>query len=176
MMIITNVVCSANLSCSIDLRHLCHCIANARYDPKRFPGLIWQHKTIGGNCLVFSNGVINCNGKAPSITEGRQRLRQYARRIQRLGFTVRLKEIKLITISASHTLSTALNLQLLAKERHVVYEPELFPSLNFKREGVHFCCFHSGKVVITGVINLSQIDDVVYPVLIELELYTRKKE
>jgi transcription initiation factor TFIID TATA-box-binding protein len=175
-MIITNVVCSANFSCSIDLRHLCYRIANARYDPKTFSGLIWQHKTIGGKCLVFANGVINCNRKAPSATEGRQRLRQYERRIQRLGFTVRLKEIKLITISASHTLSNALDLPLLAKERQVVYEPELFSSLNFKREGVHFCCFHSSKVEITGVKNLSQIDDVVYPVLIELELYTRKKE
>jgi TATA-box binding protein (TBP) (component of TFIID and TFIIIB) len=89
---------------------------------------------------------------------------------------VRLKDIKLLTISASHTLSTALDLQLLAKERDVVYEPELILSLNFKREGVHNCCFHSGKVVINGIKNLSQVDDVVYPVLIELQLYTRKKE
>lgn len=175
-MIITNVVCSANLGCSINLRHLCYRIANARFDPRTFPGLIWQHKTIGGNCLVFSNGVINCNGKASSVREGQQRLRQYARRIQRLGFTVLLNKTKCLTISASHTLSDALDLQLLAKERKVLYEPELFPSLNFKREGVHFCCFHSGKVIITGIKDLSQIDDVVYPVLIELELYTRKKE
>lgn len=175
-MIITNVVYSVHLGCPIDLRHLCYRISNVRYDPRKFPGLIWQHKTIGGNCLVFSNGVINCNGKATSIQEGRQRLRHYARRLQRLGYPVYLKDIKCITASASHTLSSELDIQLLAKERQILYEPELFPAANFKKDGVNFCCFHSGKVVITGIKISSQIDDVVYPMLIELELYSRKKE
>lgn len=171
-MIITNVVCSANLGCSIDLRHLCYRIANVRYDPSTFPGLIWQHRVIGGNCLVFSNGVINCNGTVSSFHEGQQRLRHYARQLQNLGWPVKLKNMKIITVSASHALSNALDLPLLAKERQIIYEPELFPALNFKREGVNFCCFHTGKVVITGIKSLSQIDDIVYPVLIELELYT----
>ena len=30
-------------------------------------------------------------------------------------------------------------------------EPEIFPALNFKIKGVNFCCFHTGKVVITGI-------------------------
>ncbi|XP_045215099.2 uncharacterized protein LOC123565296 [Mercenaria mercenaria] len=175
-MIITNVVFSAHLDCAIDLRRLCYRISNARYDPRTFPGLIWQHKTIGGNCLVFSNGVINCNGKATSIQQGRQRLRRYARRIQRLGYTVCLKDIKCLTVSASHTLSTALDLNQLVKERQIVYEPELFSAVNLKYDGVNFCCFHSGKVVITGIKDHAQLDEAVYPVLIELELYTRKKE
>ena len=41
--------------------------------------------------------------------------------------------------------------------------------------GINFCCFHTGKLVITGIRTMAQIDDVVYPTLIELELYTRKK-
>ncbi|XP_045171058.2 TATA-box-binding protein-like 1 [Mercenaria mercenaria] len=175
-MIITNVVFSAHLDCAIDLRRLCYRISNALYDPRQFPGLIWQQKTIGGNCLVFSNGVINCNGKATSIQEGRQRLRRYARRIQRLGYTVCLKDIKCLTVSASHTLSTALDLNQLVKERQIVYEPELFSAVNLKYDGVNFCCFHSGKVVITGIKDHAQLDEAVYLVLIELELYTRKKE
>ena len=173
IMYLTNVVCSANIGCMIDLRRLCYSISDVRYDPRRFPGLIWQHRKIGGNCLVFSSGVINCNGKATSFEEGFKRLRRYARRLQKLGLKVELKDVKCITVSASHALSADLNLELLAKERPSIYEPELFPTVNFKTRGVTFSCFRSGKIVITGIKRKSQIDDVVYPVFIELELYTR---
>ena len=68
---ITNVVCSAHLNCTVDLISLCQRLRNRRYEPRSFPGLIWQHRNIGGNCLVFANGVINSNGKASSFREGR---------------------------------------------------------------------------------------------------------
>lgn len=172
---ITNVVYSAHLRCPIDLRDLCQRLSNVRYDPKTFPGLIWQHKVIGGNCLVFSNGVINCNGGASSAKDGCRRLRRYARQLQKMGLPVQLREVKMVTMSASHSLSTDLDIRTLAKERSIVYEPELFPALNFKTDGVNFCCFHTGKVVITGIKGPHQIDEIVLPTLIELELYTRKK-
>ena len=171
---ITNVVYSAQLCCPIDLMELCQPLCNARYDPKSFPGLIWQHKSIRGNCLVFSNGVINCNGGVVSLGEGRQRLRRYARRLQKLGYPVRLENVKMLTASACHTLSDGLDMKTLAAKRNAVYEPELFPALNFKVEDVNFCCFHTGKVVITGLKFTRQIDNVILPALIELELYTRK--
>ena len=175
-MFITNVVYSAHLSTSFDLRQLCHQLNNARYQPQRFPGLLWHHRKIGGNCTIFSNGIINCNGKALSLQEGKQRLRRYARKLQKLGYCIHLKDVKLITASACHTLSGPLDLICLASERNVNYEPELFSCLNFKTEGINFGCFHTGKVIVTGVKSLEQIHDVVYPTLIELELYTRKNE
>ena len=176
-MIVTNSVYSARIGCDIGLRRLCHQLVNVRYNPRRFPGLIWQHRSIGGNCLVFSNGVINCNGKVSSAREGCKRLRRYARCLQKLGYPVNLTHIKWVTLSACHTLSTTLDLKLLATEKPlVVYEPELFPSANFKVEGVNFCCFQSGKVVMTGIKSFKQIEDIVYPTLVELELYTRKNE
>ena len=170
---ITNVVYGAHLNCTVDLNALCQCLWNCRYDPKLFPGLIWQHRAIGGNCLIFANGVINCNGRASSFEEGRQRLRGYARQLQNFGCQVRLKDVKIITASSSHTLSGALDLYSLARDRTLLYEPELFPAVNFKMKGINFCCFHTGKVVITGIRGPSQIDGVVYPTLIELELYVR---
>ena len=56
---ITNVVYSAHLNCTIDLISLCQRLRSCRYEPRSFPSLIWQHRNIGGNCLVFANGVIN---------------------------------------------------------------------------------------------------------------------
>lgn len=162
--------------CQIDLKALCYRLTNVRYHPKRFPGLIWQHRKIGGNCILFSNGVINCNGSAYTLREGKERLRRYARRLQKLGYLVYLTNIKLITASAYHTINNPINLQLLATGRVSDYEPEIFNSVFFKNDDVTFCCFSTGKVIITGVKSSKQIENVIYPTLIELELYTCKKE
>ena len=115
---ITNVVYSGHVGCPMDLTTLCQRLWNARYDPKTLPGLIWQHRMIGGNCLVFVNGVTNCNGKATSFQEGRQRLRRYARQLQNLGCPVRLRDVKIITVSASHMLSAGLDLNRLAPRQN----------------------------------------------------------
>ena len=120
----------------MDLIKLCQCLLNSRYDPKLFPGLIWQHRVIGGHCLLFANGVINCNGRASSFEDGRQRLRRYAQGLQNLRCQVHLK-VKIITASASHTLSGALGLYRSNRDRTLLYELKLFPAVNFKcRESI----------------------------------------
>lgn len=58
---LTNVVVQGDLGCNIDLRELTYKLGDVRYDPRKFPAVIWQHRKIGGNALVFSNGKINCN-------------------------------------------------------------------------------------------------------------------
>jgi TATA-box binding protein (TBP) (component of TFIID and TFIIIB) len=63
---LTNVVVQADLGCTLDLRVLTYRLTNVRYDPKVFSAVVWQHRKIGGNCLLFSNGKINCNGKCLS--------------------------------------------------------------------------------------------------------------
>lgn len=150
-MYMTNVVYVADLKCQFNLSKLTKQLTDVRYDPKRFPGLIWQHKRIGGNCLLFSNGKINCNGKSTSFNGGKRRLRQYARRLQKLGYNVRLTNVKPITASAFHKLSGPLQLNKLAEETGSRYEPEIFPALLLKKDGVTFSCFHTGTVVITGI-------------------------
>ena len=170
---ITNVLCNAHLNCTVDLISLCQRLRNCHHEPRSFPSLIWQHRNIGSNCLVFAKGVINSNGKASSFHECRQRLRRYARLLQKYGCPVYLTDAKLITASASHTLSGGLDLYRLAGDRSLIYELEIFRALNFKIEGVNFCCFHTCKVVITGIKTTTQINDAVYPTLVKLELYVR---
>lgn len=171
-MYMTNVVCSAHLGCSLNLRELCYQLANVRYNPAHFSGLIWQHRTIGGNCLVFSSGIIQCQGKANSLREGIQRLRRYARILQNAGLRIALYQVKVLTASAFHVLSAPLDVNKVARERRVIYEPELFPTINFQKDGITFSCFHTGKIVITGIKNMTDVDQTVYPTLVELELYT----
>ena len=69
---LTNVVYQANLNVKIDLSCLVHQFNNVRYNPRIFPGLIYQNRKIGGNCLIFSNGKINCSYFLPPCHDDRE--------------------------------------------------------------------------------------------------------
>ncbi|CAC5389233.1 unnamed protein product [Mytilus coruscus] len=69
-----NVVFSGDLGSKINLREFTLTMTNTHNDPKTFSGVIWQHRHIAGNCLLFGNGKINCNDLARSISEGRKDL------------------------------------------------------------------------------------------------------
>jgi TATA-box binding protein (TBP) (component of TFIID and TFIIIB) len=96
---LTNVGVQADLGCSLDLRVLTYRVTNARYDPKVFSAVVWQHRKIGGNCLLFSNGKINCNGKCLSLQDVRRRLRRYARQLQKMNYPVQLTNVRVVTAS-----------------------------------------------------------------------------
>ena len=167
MVQITNVVVQTDLQVTIDLRYLVNNTRDIRYDPKIFSGAIWHNRRIGGSCLVFHNGKLNCNGNR-SIHQAKKRTRQYARALQKLGFCVRLQKIDLITMSAVHTLSSTLDFSKMCTLLEATYDPEIYNAAMLKKGKVHFNCFHTGKVVITGIKNIN----VIYPTLLELELCT----
>jgi len=168
MVQITNVVVQADLHVSVDLKHLANNARDIRYDPKLFSGAIWHHRKIGGCCLVFYNGKLNCNGNK-NITEAKKRIRQYARLIQKLGYVVKLYKIEVVTMTAVHKLSSPLDVPtVLSTLNGASYEPELHNAIMLKRGRIHYNCFQSGKVVITGLHNVQTI----YATLLELELCT----
>jgi TATA-box binding protein (TBP) (component of TFIID and TFIIIB) len=118
--------------------------------------------------LLFSNGKINCNGKSSSFDDGIKRLRRYARLLQKNGYCRSLSKIKVITASATHQLENVVRPENIPVSYR--YEPELFPALMFRREGVHFTLHLSGSLIITGIKRQKDIDNVIYPVLVELSL------
>ena len=165
---LTNVVYQANLNVQIDLNCLVHQLNNVRYNPRTFSGLIYQNRKIGGNCLIFSNGKINCNGACSDF--GVKRLRRYARILQRLGYVVRLSEIRLVTASAVHKLSGRINVKSLSRIPDFQYNPELFPAAMLRRQGIHFTCHLRGSVLITGIKHSTDLDNVVFPTMVKIEL------
>ena len=166
IMKLTNVVVGGQLDTVINLCALARQLTNVRYDPTSFSGLIWQHRKIGGNCLIFANGYINCNGSCESFRGGIKRLRRYARLLQKLGYCHTLTDVKIITASASHRLDGKVKLEHIPFKYR--YEPELFPAIMFKREDIHFTLHFSGALIITGIKKPEDIDDVIYPVILEL--------
>ena len=164
MVLITNVVVQTDLSTCIDLALLARNATNIVYDPRVFSAARWKHRKIGGCCLVFGNGKLNCNGNR-SIEQARKRIRQYARLLQKHG---KIAKIDVITMTAVYETSSGLSVNKLCDMLGATYEPDVHNAAMLKRGKVHYNCFHTGKVVITGIRNIA----VVYPTLLELELCT----
>lgn len=169
MLTITNVVVQAQLNVNIDLHKLAYSLNNVKYNPKRFSAMIWHHKRIGGSCLLFKNGQMICNG-AKSLGEARIKVRKYSRVLQKLGYPVNLTYIKLITASAVANLEREIDLPTLLPLSGCTYEPEIFNAAVFYRDSIHFSCFSTGKIVITGITSMQLIDRIVYPTLMEIQL------
>ena len=167
---ITNVVCCTELGFNIDLQKLTSKINNVEYNPIKFPAVIWRHKRIGGTCMMFANGKLVVNGKVSSVQEAKQRVRRYVRLIQKMGWTVTLRRITVATISAYYKLEEPVDLCKLVKHYRGSYDAELFNAAMFVKDQIHFTCFHTGTVIITGIKKEKQFYDTVIPTLIEMYL------
>jgi TATA-box binding protein (TBP) (component of TFIID and TFIIIB) len=135
---LTNIVCTSDLGYPIDLRDLTLTCESMRYDPKTCSAVIWQHPAVGGSCTVFKNGKICVNRKARTITEARKRVRRYARLVQKRGWPVVLRSIKIVSMSAYYHVEGTLSMDGLVRDMKANYDPELFAAALFKRGGIHF--------------------------------------
>jgi len=170
MVHLTNIVVQTDLRCSLDLPYIARCVSNIQYDPGKFTGAVWRNR-IGGNLLVFHTGKLVCNGNK-TLLQARQRVRKYCRILQKLGFPVKLTRIDVVTISAVHKLSARLCFKEVCDWLGAEYDPEILNAAILKKNKINFNCFQSGSVVITGIKRSRDLDEIVYPTLIELELCT----
>lgn len=143
---ITNIVCGANLNCLLDLVRIARKSTNVVYNPKKFNGLIWRHRKISGTCLVFRSGKIICPGikRREDIKEC---VRKYARQIQKLGFDVKITNIRLITSSAFHDLRRTVVYSKLVKYLNVQLEPEIVHAATLKRGKYILSCTRVVKLL-----------------------------
>ena len=165
---ITNIVCGANLNCQLDLTEIARKSTHVIYNPRKFNGLIWRHRNIKCTCLVFRSGKIICPGIRQS-SDIKICIRKYARLIQTLGFDVKLTHMKLITRSACHDLRRSVDYLKIVKYLNGQLEPEIFHAVNIKRGKIHFIVYKTGKVIITGIKRDRDIQNIVQPLLLELE-------
>ena len=167
---ITNIVCNADLKCCIDLKLLVSKTTNITYQPGKFSAAIWKHKTIGGTCMVFANGKVMINGKVSSVKDAKRRVRRYARLLQKLGWNVRLSSINISTISAAFKLDGPLDIHAVVRHYGASYDAELYPAAMFVKDCVHYTCFYTGNVLMTGIKTERQLYTTVTSTLMELLL------
>ena len=159
------MVIQASWSRHLNLAQLHLQLNGARYDPRKFTGLIWKDPDVGGNCLVFGNGKVICSG-SHSILDAHEMLRRYTELLKQFERGVHLVDVKLVTMSACHRLSGPVDLRLIVTLLGGMYEPELFNGAMLKRNRTNYTIFATGNVVIMGVKD----EEDIYPILLELEL------
>lgn len=165
---ITNIVCSFNIDCLLDLHYLNLVIEQCKYRPSKFSALIW--KQFQSTFLIFNSGHVTCLG-CKSFDQCHTVIDKFIKALHEFGYCQATKNcFKTISISAVYNVKGGINLIKLVKEKGATLEPELFPAAFLKINSIHFSCFHSGKVIITGIKSESDLIEKVAPVLIELEL------
>lgn len=158
---IQNIVSTFNCGTWIDLRDVAARARNVEYSPKRFSAAIMRIRNPKTTCLIFSTGRMVVTG-AKNRELSRLAARKFARILSKLGYEIKnISNFCIQNIVGSFDFGCKLRLEVLsiAYSKFCVYEPELFPGLNWRffASDLNFkfgrCClliFKSGKVVITG--------------------------
>ena len=97
-------------------------------------------------------------------------MRKYARLLQKMNYSIRIKKIKIVTRSAVYTLSNVPDYKKIVQYCRGSYEPEIYHAARFIKEGVHYTVYKSGKVIITGIKTERELHTKVNPTLLELEI------
>lgn len=169
---IQNIVSTANLKCSLDLRKIALSARNAEYNPKRFAAVIMRIKEPKTTALIFTSGKMVCTG-ARSEQDSKKAARKYAKNILHLGFDVKFSGFTIQNIVGSCDVKFQISLEGLSLNHNCAhYEPEVFPGLIFRmiKPKIVLLIFVSGKIVLTGAKKKEEIYQAfenIYPTLVK---------
>jgi transcription initiation factor TFIID TATA-box-binding protein len=130
---IQNVVAVVTLDLKLDLLAIMKAFRNVKYDPERFPALVFRLKRPRTSTLIFATGKMVCTG-ARSEKEAFSAVRNVVWRLRKSGFVIRGEPDILITnIVASADVGGEVDLEEAADVLDkIMYEPEQFPGLIYR--------------------------------------------
>jgi transcription initiation factor TFIID TATA-box-binding protein len=150
---IQNIVASAALNQTIDLKQIVQKFPHAEYSPHVFPGLVFRLKKPKTATLIFTTGKMVCTG-AKSEKEAIQAVTKVTKELKNHGIAIKNKPVVTIqNIVASAELGGEIDLEsVVYKMRKVMYEPEQFPGAVYRMDEpkVVFLIFSAGKLVCVG--------------------------
>lgn len=144
---------------TLDLKNMY--LEKAELKSRPFYCIHWRQ--YGGLCQLFPSGkvILHCSYDVAG---------QYMDTLKPYGTA---SAIQLRTQSAVHDLSGRINYYKLCETVPcVTYEPELFHACMLRKASIHFIVYHTGKVIMTGIKSQDDIDEYVWPTLLELEQCT----
>lgn len=155
---IQNIVSTAHLSCELDLYDIATRTYNVEYCPEKFNGLTIRLQNPKCTANIFNSGSVVCMG-ARTEENTRIALRRIARIIQKLGYSVKIRNFNITNLVASGDLNFRPNFTDFYRKniQFVSYTPELFPGLTYRKDGITIIVFKSGKYIITNARNREEI-------------------
>ena len=156
-----NVVSTFSLGVKgLDLKKIAMLCGLMEYNPQCFAAATIRIKEPRTTALVFASGNVVCTGARTEL-QSRYAARKYSGILQKLGIPVCFKDFKIQNIVASAYTGFTVLLQNLSEAYgpYCTYEPDLFPGLILRSISpkLVFLVFRSGKIVITGAKDQSQI-------------------
>ena len=160
---VENIVASASLAKTLDLKKIVKVLKDARYAPSEFPGLVYKLKEPKTAMLIFRSGKIVCTG-AKNMVDVRLAINTVTKNLEKAKIPVyKNPKIDVQNIVAVYNLGFELNLNSIAITlglENVEYEPEQFPGLVYRiaEPKVVMLLFGSGSVVCTGARDVKEIE------------------
>lgn len=158
---IQNVVCTCNVGSTLYLPYLVRALPCAEYNSKRFAAVAARLVDPKATALFFGSGKIVCTG-TKSKNAARLALLKFVRLVRCLNPEVSMYNFVIQNVVASAQFPFHLNLSALRAKcgAEASYEPELFPGLIYRPVLTHlvFLVFSSGRMVITGAKNATEIN------------------
>lgn len=150
---IENVVATADLGQHLDLDAILTVTPGAKYNPQRFPGLVYKLKKPKTTTLLFASGKMVCTG-ARSAKSAKAAISQVIKELRSQGIIIIAKpDTEIENIVASGDLGGRIDLEIVAERLcKTMYEPEQFPGLIYymNEPKAVLLIFASGKVVCAG--------------------------
>ena len=176
MLSLQNITATVNLGCTLDLVSIAERVSAAKYNPRRFAGLILRIKDpVKATALIFRNGKLVCVG-TKSIESCERAAQKFVQLLKDLGFdAVKLLDFRLHNFVGSFDAGFRIDLTRLRQEKGSAcfYEPEIFPGLHYYWGKNTVLIFLSGKVVITGCRNCTEVETVYANILPLLAMYKK---
>ncbi len=178
---IENIVATVILDQGLDIDYIEDKIPNITYQPDQFPGLILRLEKPKSTALIFKSGKMVVTG-AKSTAQLIDVVKKIIKLLKRSGIKIISKpRIQIQNIVASGDIGAQVNLERAAYLlEDSMYEPEQFPGLihRMRDPRVVLLIFSSGKMVITGAKEESEVEKAVYNIaekLLELNCLLPKR-
>ncbi len=164
--VLENIVCTVDLKVDkqIPLRELSLELPNARYDPRKFPGLILYVRDVGTSVLLFRTGRIVVTG-SKKMDDVYETIKKVCELLAKYGIHCgKDPEITVQNMVGHGRINYYVNLDLLDERdpEFSHYNPEQFPGLDYKLilpngRRVNFLIFRPGELVITGAKSFEEM-------------------
>ena len=160
MATVTNITMTADLNCCLNLHFITLRSINCIYYRRPFDQLIIRLRDPYVTILVYSSGKLVLTG-AKSEDSGRRGLRIIARKIQKIGYNVKLTNLTTANMAATYDCQTSIPLHSFAKflGKNASYETELYPNLIYKSNKKSIIVSSRGRLILTGCKNINEINN-----------------
>ncbi|XP_072170422.1 TATA box-binding protein-like 1 [Diadema setosum] len=166
---INNVVCSFSVKCHLNLRKIGQFGSNVEYR-REYGKVNMRFRNPPATATIWSSGKITITGN-DSEYSAKKTARKCARALQRIGFTVRFSNYKVVNVLGTTSMPFAIRIRDFSEEhpRLASYEPELHPAVTYRLRDpkATLKIFSTGSITVTApsVGNINSAIHHIYPLV-----------